>query len=178
MQKKFFPAVLIFMFTALLSQAQTAAVSNQPPVVPTYRPMPENKLVYGIFEGRPPCIEIARQFKVQVGEQCIKIKWRLYLFHDKNGNPSSYHLEGSFYHEKPRVGKWILSRGTKNDPGAVVIVLDPDKSNEAFHLLKGDDNVLFILNEEKELRVGNENFSYTLNRVKLVEHNPSELNNK
>lgn len=42
------------------------------------------------------------------------------------------------------------------------------KSKSYLYLLKGDDNVLFILDENKELRVGNEDFSYTLNRVELV----------
>jgi len=40
-----------------------------------------------------------------------------------------------------------------------------------FYLLKGDDNVLFVLDENKELRVGNIDFSYTLNRVELVPGN-------
>ncbi|HMH33129.1 MAG TPA: hypothetical protein VK543_08875 [Puia sp.] len=37
-----------------------------------------------------------------------------------------------------------------------------------FYFLKGDENVLFVLDEKKQLRVGNEDFSYTLNRVELV----------
>jgi len=47
-------------------------------------------------------------------------------------------------------------------------VLDFDKPAESFTLMKGDDNVLFILDQHNQFRVGDMNFSYTLNRVKLV----------
>lgn len=172
MEKKSLLTMLALLFVMFYSQAQTAAINNQPAVVPTYRPLPANMNVYGVFEGRPPCREIARQLNLHVSEDCDKMKWRLFLFYDKSGKPDSYLFDGGFFSEQNRQGKWMLSRGTAADPEATVIVLDPDKPQQSLYLMKADENVLFILDEKKVLRVGNENFSYTLNRVKLVAHHP------
>jgi hypothetical protein len=46
--------------------------------------------------------------------------------------------------------------------------LDLGKPAAYFYLLKGDDNVLFILDENKEFRTGNDEFSYILNKVELI----------
>jgi len=46
--------------------------------------------------------------------------------------------------------------------------LETGRPGAYFYLLKGDENVLFILDENKAFRNGNEDFSYTLNRVELV----------
>ena len=95
-----------------------------------------------------------------------KIKMGTDLFRDpKTNRPTIYKLEGSLYREQAREGKWVIVRGTKNDANAIVYQLDPDKPGNSFYFLKGDDNILFILDENKNPRVGNIDFSYTLNRV-------------
>ena len=177
MQIKFSYFLLCCLFMSFASAAQVASADNQPSEAITYKPIPKDKPVYGVFEGRPPCQEIARQLKVDVSRDCIKLKWRLFLFQDKNGQPTTYLLFGSFYREESREGNWKISKGSKTDPGAIIYELDPDKPGKTFYLLKGDDNVIFILDENKTPRVGNKDFSYTLNRVKLVQGDPSELKN-
>ena len=160
---------------SLSTHGQLSSSDNKAGESITYRPIPKDKPVYGVFEGRPPCQEIARQLKVSASAECIKLKWRLFLFQDKNGQPTTYLLDGSFYREKNREGRWKISTGSKTDPTAVIIELDPDQPGKTFYLQKGDDNVLFILDEQKAFRIGNSDFSYTLNRVKLVKRNRSEL---
>ena len=60
-------------------------------------------------------------------------------------------------------GKWHIIQGTPNDPQAIVFQLDLD-ANTFLYLLKGDENVLFILDKNKSFLIGNADHSYTLNR--------------
>ncbi|GAA4454340.1 hypothetical protein GCM10023189_20650 [Nibrella saemangeumensis] len=122
--------------------------------------------VAGVFQGRFPCSEIAKDWKVTVGPECIKVKWGLTLYQDPNTHePTTYHLRGTLNRSAAREGKWAIVRGTKTDPNAIVYQLDSDKPDVSVYLLKGDDNVLFILDQQRNFRVGDENLSYTLNRV-------------
>jgi hypothetical protein len=67
-----------------------------------------------------------------------------------------------------REGTWTVLRGTGTRPDAVVYQLDPDKPRESLSFLKADDNILFFLDEGRNLMVGNGDFSYTLNRADAV----------
>lgn len=119
----------------------------------------------GRFVGRSPCQDVARQLNKAVTPDCIKVKWDLALYQDPNTlAPTSYKLRGTFFRERVREGKWTIVRGTKTSPNAVVYQLDPDKPQGSLFLLKADSNILFFLDRERNLLVGNANFSYTLNR--------------
>jgi hypothetical protein len=147
--------------------AQTLAAGNVPAKSSARLPIASGPAVLGVFEGRFPCQEVARQLKMAVTGACTKIKWRLTLFRDPAaGQPTTYKLEGSFFRDQARTGSWALVRGTKANPRAEVIQLDPDKPAGSLLLLKGDENVLFILDQHRRLRVGTDYLSYTLNRVK------------
>jgi hypothetical protein len=122
--------------------------------------------VMAVFAGKTPCQEIARELNVNVEEDCFKLKWELTLYQDaKTQTPTSYKMEGTFYRKNIREGKWIMIRGSVPDTEAVVYQLDPDKPDGSIFLLKGDEDVLFMLDRERNLLVGNDEFSYTLNRV-------------
>jgi hypothetical protein len=62
-------------------------------------------------------------------------------------------------------GNWYILQGTPTDANATVFQLKLDATTSLF-LLKGDDNVLFILDRNKNFLIGNEKFSYTLNRAR------------
>ncbi len=148
------------------ASAQTKAEDNIPTKSISIKGIASGNNVYGVFEGRPPCNEIAKQLQIPIEGDCPKLKWRLTLYQDPVTKiPTTYALEGSFFREKERLGKWTTRKGMPSNPGAIVLQLDSDKPLEYFYFLKGDDNVLFILDENKNFRVGNVNFSYTLNRV-------------
>lgn len=122
--------------------------------------------IYGYFEGRSPCQEVTRLLGVPKSEDCIKIKWQLILYHDPaKRTPTTYALGGLAWRNPPKLGKWAIVRGTKEDPEAVVFQLDPEDSSGFMSFLKGDENVLFFLGNNRELLVGDERFSYTLNRT-------------
>jgi len=148
--------VLIFMCCGLIQFTQ--------PI--TQLPKRKANVLVGVFDGRTPCRSLAKQVNETVTAECTKIKWRLTLYKDSaTRNPSTYELLGFVYKkDNPRVGKWYILKGTKADPQATVYQLD-QPGGEPLFLQKGDDNVLFFLDREKNLLVGNRDFSYTLNRV-------------
>lgn len=124
-----------------------------------------NRKLYGVFDGRTPCWELAGHLNETVTAACTKIKWRLTLYEEKAGQGGSFTLEG-FVYRKDRIGKgkWTILTGTKNDPTAIVYRLDSDEGAPTLFLQKGDENVLFFLDRNMNLMVGNRDFSYALNR--------------
>ena len=117
----------------------------------------------GVFDGRTPCQELAKQFNEPVTKDCFKLKWRLKLY--KNGADTSagtYALEGSRYRgDKALKGTWQLTKGTKADPNAVVYKLSNDVKGDLY-FIKADDGVLLFLDGDKNIRIGNRLFSYAL----------------
>lgn len=123
------------------------------------------------FSGRSPCQEIARELKHPVPADCFKLKWALELRRDPQTLvPTTYKLRGTLYRndanetEHPREGKWKVIRGSKTDPNAIVYQLDAFGSDGPIYLLRADDGILFFLDNNGRILVGDKDFSYTLNR--------------
>lgn len=124
-----------------------------------------------IFSGRSPCREVAKDLNRPVAADCFKLKWALTLHRDpKTLAPTTYRLKGTLYRtenpdaEHPREGKWKVIKGTKTNPNAVVYQLDAFGTDGPIFLLKADPNILFFVGKDGSLLIGNEDFSYTLNR--------------
>jgi hypothetical protein len=62
--------------------------------------------------------------------------------------------------EKREAWKTIIGKG-----GRIVYRLNDDKENGFLYLLKLDENILMFTDAQGNLLVGNEDFSYTMNRV-------------
>ncbi|MCF0071167.1 copper resistance protein NlpE N-terminal domain-containing protein [Dyadobacter sp. CY261] len=147
--------------------AQSAAPANIPSKTTTRQPVAEGPNVWGVFHGRVPCQPIAQVIHMAVGANCEKLKWGFTFYQDpQTQKPARYRWDGSLFRDKPRTGNWALVRGTADDPDATVIQLDPDQPEKSIYLLKGDENVLFILDGAKKPMVGGDYLSYTFNRVK------------
>jgi hypothetical protein len=151
MLQKTYYIFLLFVFISLHGQGQSGIKQ-------------QNKL-YGVFDGRTPCNVLSEYLNEHPHPECFKIKWRLTLFVDSiTGKPTSYELIGLTYkREKPRVGNWQILEGTHADTEAIVFELS-ETSRPPLLLQKGDDNILFFLDKDRKLLVGNRDFSYTLNR--------------
>jgi hypothetical protein len=109
--------------------------------------------------------------KHPVAADCFKLKWLLELRRDpQTGVATTYKLRGTLYRndstetEHPREGKWKIIKGTRSDPNAIVYQLDAFGSDGPIHLLKADDGILFFLDNNGRVLVGDKDFSYTLNR--------------
>ncbi|RFS16651.1 hypothetical protein [Emticicia sp. C21] len=155
----------IVVLTCFNAYPQTKGVENEPYPTTSSKPFPSGKDVYGVFEGRGACQELAATLKKEVSPECFKTKWGLYLYQNPDTQaPTTYVLEGSFFRQDIRKGNWHIIKGTKEDSDDFVFALEA-ANQQTIYLLKGDDNVLFFLDNDKNILTGNEHFNYTLNRV-------------
>ena len=116
-----------------------------------------------VFEGRTPCQQLSSLLNLHKGNDCEKMKWYIQFYTDAvTGNPS-YYLKGgaSMKKEEMERGSWqIISK----PDGRIVYQIKPENGTYTLNLLKGDDNILFFTDSNGNVFVGNEDFSYTLNR--------------
>jgi hypothetical protein len=119
-----------------------------------------------VFEGRTPCRDFAAEHNMTVTTSCFKLKWRITLKRDPVSNePTTYTMRKVVDNEPRDVsGNWKIIKGTAQNPDVVIYQLDYNKPGETISLLVGDQNVLFFLHPDNRLFVGNENFSFTLNK--------------
>jgi hypothetical protein len=127
--------------------------------------------IVGTFDGRTPCNDALRELNEISGNGCQIIKCRLILYQDvKTHEPTTFLLYtvyvGKGDTRYSNTGKWKMIKGTKNDPGAIVYQLDSDKPPVSLAFLKADDNILFFLDKDGNLMVGNSYCSYTLSKTK------------
>ena len=122
-----------------------------------------------IFDGRTPCREFAAEYpELNASEACFKLKWRLTLHRDPvTFQPTTCGLR-EIVDNEPRdlVGTWSILPGTAENPGSVIYKIEPEGEAHALYFLVGDENVLFFLNDKKELLTGNADFGFALNRRK------------
>ena len=151
----------------LLSGTTTAQIlspANDPSQATSRSALASGPSVYGVFVGRTPCQELMKELNMGENAACTKRKVRFILYHDPvTHEPTTYETQGmGKWNGK---GKWQILHGTATDPAAIVFQLQLD-ANTSMFLLKGDDNVLFILDSNKNLLAGNEKYSYTMNRAR------------
>ena len=123
------------------------------------------------FQGRTPCQELAALLGRKTSAACDKMKWYIIFFTDSTTGQPTHYLEGGRGYKKESMakGQWEIIR----KDGRVIYKLDIDKRPYSLYLLKADENILFFTDPKGHLLVGNEHFSYALNRT--VDREP-ELN--
>lgn len=127
-------------------------------------PLSTGASVFGVFEGRTPAQGIAGQLRIPVPAAATKAKWRVTLYHDPDTlAPGTYKVEGTLFRRGVREGNWRIISGAGTVAGKTIYELS-SAGKETLRLLKGDDNVLFFLGASNAPLVGNDEFSYTLNR--------------
>lgn len=133
-----------------------------------------------VFAGTTPCGQMIRPMhKVSPDADCALVKWTLTLYQDAvTMKPTTYKLssvnrfivKGTNMYSEPgtkseREGKWTIMRGTKTNPNATVYRLESDKPGTSISFLKLSDKLIHLLDIDEKLMIGDESFSYTLNRV-------------
>lgn len=126
-----------------------------------------------VFDGRMPCYAPLLALSGKTTAGCTLVKCRIILFsHNNSQVPSSLKLYsihvGTGGTRYLTTGKWIIARGTKTDPSSTLYELqfNSEQKQQNLVLLKGDDNVLFLLDSQMNCMAGNDYCSFTLNRVK------------
>lgn len=123
-----------------------------------------------VYEGRTPCSDLTELLGLKKSKACNKMKWYFVFYTDSlTGKPSHFLMAGQGYRKDAMAkGRWQIA---KQQEGRIVYQVYSDKWARSLNLLKGDDNILFFIDADGRLLVGNEDFSYTLNRRK-EEHPP------
>lgn len=113
-----------------------------------------------VFEGRTPC---GVWGIVAPESPCYKLKWLVVLYADsKTKNSGTFRISGTpWRQEGGKNGNWKIVTGTK---GQTIYQLTHKNGNEFLYLLKLDEHILVFTDGKEKLLVGNEDFSYTLNR--------------
>lgn len=130
----------------------------------------KDSAVIGVFDGRTPCNKELTDLNGISLPGCQIIKCRLILYQDiRTQAPEHFELMAIYVgkgdNRYTTSGKWQVRKGIAADPSATVYVLFPDGGKAStFSFLKGDDNILFFLDTDDKLLVGDEYTSYTLNR--------------
>ncbi len=111
-----------------------------------------------VFEGRTPCGVPGVKSS---GEQCYKLKWRIILY-AINNQPTAFSIPRfSLVQGRWKKGSWKLVTGT----GArITYQLNDSAGNVSLYLIKAGENILLFTDAKGNLLVGDEDFSYTLNR--------------
>lgn len=140
-----------------------------------------------VFAGTTPCGNVIRPLHKINPEpdceleecKCIMVEWELVLYTDSNTKqPTRYKLKCTNRHivketnmySEPGIkseteGSWAIVRGTKTNPNAIFYQLNPAQPRISLRFLKLSDSLLHIVDHNEKLMIGNEFFSYTLNRV-------------
>ncbi len=79
----------------------------------------------------------------------------------KTIKPATYYIKGTAVRHNGKTGTWTMN--TEKD-GRIIYKLHSD-NNEVLHLLKIDDNILVFIDQQGKLLVGDEDFSYSLNKA-------------
>lgn len=110
------------------------------------------------FQGRTLCSDFSIN---PPGANCAKMKWNIVLYTDAvSHNPTTYLLNRNRF-DAGKKGTWKIIT-TKS--GRIIYELAPEHGSISTHLLKLDDNILLFIDAKGNLLVGNEDFSFTLNR--------------
>ena len=120
-----------------------------------------------VFVGRTPCQEFAQEHpEMNVSSACFKLKWKLVLNRDPLTNLPSTCVMRKIVDNQPRevTGRWSILRGAISDPESIIYQIDFDEPGESISLLAGDNNILFFLDKNHQPFVGNQDFSFVLNR--------------
>lgn len=108
-----------------------------------------------VFVGRTPCLPGNRNTS-----DCYKQKWVIVLFSDKDAKqPTAFRLKGSLSGHQPKTGVVSIV-----NTEAVQHLYRLQYDDKDFYLQPIDPHVLVFTDSRGALLVGNEDFSFTLNR--------------
>lgn len=110
-----------------------------------------------VFEGRTPCRGIEELLYLKTRPECYKKKWLVYLYKDAGSTTSGTYKIGKI---EPKIGRWKLKENNLNRP---IYSLDLGNGN-TLDLLHADNNIVYIMDTKGGIMVGDQDFSYSLNR--------------
>src|SRR5688572_1703457 len=144
---------------------------------------PANSSAPMVFKATTLCNDDVKSLlQIPADTKCEMMKWDLTLFRDpKTSAPGEYKLiyeygmakqgtkgfmEGSKTVELR--GKWTIGNGIKENDKVVIYTLEAGSLPVSLSFLKPDQNILHLLDQDKNLMIGNGAWSYTLNNISPI----------
>jgi hypothetical protein len=114
-----------------------------------------------VFTGRSPC---GVPGIIAAGKLCYKLKWHIVLYGNTVKNvPTTCKVFGTPYRkEGGKPGTWKI---VNKPDGHIRYEVKDEKGNTYLFLEKADENILYFTDAAGKLLAGNEDFSYSLNRM-------------
>lgn len=120
-----------------------------------------------IFDGRTPCREMTTAYpEMKADASCFKLKWKLVLNRDSlTLLPTTCSIR-NVVDNQPRdiAGTWTIINGTATNPQAIIYKIQVDRLAEPILFFAADENVLFFIDQNYQPLIGNENFSFAMNK--------------
>ncbi len=110
------------------------------------------------FLGRTPCG--IPGFDAPGGKDCYKLKWKIVFFN--NGKSIQYKTYGTAF--RNNISTTGIVQLKKTGSGRTLYQLNNSEGKPMLHLLLLDEGVMIFTDEDGKLLVGDEDFSYTLNK--------------
>jgi hypothetical protein len=152
--------LLICLCVILLASGCSNGEKTPTAIEPWYPAANENgDPVFAVFEGFLPCSD------------CTRIKFSLVLYAEGQTNTPSTYMVARVYVAKGddrtvNEGAWTITQGTGLDPAAVVYQLDSNAPEEFRSFWTIGQDILFILDQDMNPRVGDGGYSYALNKTR------------
>jgi hypothetical protein len=119
-----------------------------------------------VFQSRVPCLDA----EGRGAPWCQTVKVALVLYHDpRTHHPASYLLARVYVGDGSgrivSAGSWSVATGTGDDPNARVYELDRNAPEDFRSYWAISDDVIFVLDGNRNPRVGDAGYGYALNRT-------------
>ena len=113
-----------------------------------------------VFQGRTPCKIPGLE---KAGTTCYKLKWDIVMYPGaENSSFGEFRLYGTKWRaQEPMQGYWKIIKGKEER----ILYSFFEKNNvHLFTLLRAGDDIVYFTDDDGNPLVGNEDFSYSLNR--------------
>jgi|SRR3989344_6008396 len=179
--------ILLIVIVILLATAGFYIFNRNQTKAPAVQPSSsdsQSATISGVFEGITPCDNSKRPLpQIPSNASCEMTIWHISF------NPDfMYTLTSSYGMSQPNTtgirgggtrvnmeGNWNIVKGTRTNPEASVIQLNTADSQTSVSFLKVNDNIIHLLDNDKNMMVGNGGWAYTLSKTSGVAINNTAL---
>jgi len=142
---------------------------------------PSDKSLSKTFEATTPCSDVVKEMLgIPPDFKCEMMRWKLILSNDSKKNPSTFDLVYTYglgkqgtrgFSEGAKTvelkGKWTIETSNSKKTEAIITLI-PDNSAVSLSFVQPGQNLLHLLDKNKQLVNGTAAWSYTFNKTHPV----------
>lgn len=134
---------------------------------------------FATYVGTSPCGNILKPYLDVANEpECDFTKWTMTLYPQKPNAPAPVKLVYQYGVSRPNTsgfidekraefdGHWTIQKGTGTKPDATVYQVTLHKLDKNLLFVRLDDNLIHLLDSQRNLMIGNASHSYTFSKQK------------